>query len=789
MSHRRTVPPAVVVSINNDEEDEESSSEEESSSDEDSLEEATGTALPNDAPPEDSSDDDTSSEDAASNGTWRSASRALEVDDFDDGYNDMESCADTDYWEENNAADEWLLKFPEGSRRLYNRLFIVESYGGAVETPCSKSSITQYLLRLPLEIRIQIYKYHFNSYLDDRPRHPQEAHTVFKDREKKVVPKIILNYGSQDLSFYLSDPLLRTSRQFRYEALPVLFGMRAFTLDYLPALPYFVDFLGPSGCQMVSYLDIWDSLNLKDMELSPGRQQKFKYQIKDFDMFPSLQHLRIVLSFRLPKLVNTNEDSEDEPELPAHPWFDPGDFFVDPVSDEWEIKEEAVPKMRREHLEDFWPEYDALQKLKVPHFTLAMTRGKQYFEFDRDYGAFPQLARSMQPISSLKEPPLFSMPVVVPDVPETLVMDEAPTNLTEATSSPSKIALVPAEISLKALVELPIPVEAPSDIVEAPSTLLETTAVAEESLTVPANTPSDSLEAPSTLIETTAVAEEPFTTIVDTSINVKTVPSTATDTKPSETLAEVPVSGLTVAVTEALNMTLQPSALSAGTGAEGDDIKPTWQDTDDQAHNVLPIYNFFRDFFVHRTRSKIRGDTPGARTSMKQICDFATFPRALGTTGSIMRDCPLCYAIHRHCGYHGVPKQLPCAMKINGVKMSEEELVVQFDNLSYGAVRRASRAVVEAFEGFSYFARIWTTLDYLQWAEPPHRELLEGLDQALDHGWTGDAINKTNVPVWAVFYREVVSAMKLNKSMQHFDNPSGQYGRGRRRRHRTAQFI
>jgi hypothetical protein len=193
---------------------------------------------------------------------------------------------------------------------------------------------------------------------------------------------IRLTSTNEELKFWLSTALLQTSRQLRSEAMFILFSSRVITVEWLPAIPRFVEFLGKEGCAMVRYLDIWDTLNL-----SWDNKAEYRDILASVMHFSGLQHLRIVVDWGLRKsgLWSARTSS----------WFDDNDWKQDGT-----LKEDAVPKMRSEDIEKHWPEYEILKNLKTQKFTLATAPehlwAVGYLEFDRIHGAYPEICKSMR---------------------------------------------------------------------------------------------------------------------------------------------------------------------------------------------------------------------------------------------------------------------------------------------------------------------------------------------------------------------------------------------------------
>jgi hypothetical protein len=208
----------------------------------------------------------------------------------------------------------------------------------------------------------------------------KEEYVPFLDRDGREIQRIRLSSEDVELKFWLSTALLQTSRQLRFEAMSILFKNRIITVEWLPVLPRFVEFLGKEGCDMVRYLDIWDTLNLQEVE-----SDRYRDILMSILHFSHIQHLRIVLDVGLSYTgVRSNRTNS---------WLD-----VDEWTQDGKFKKHAVPKMRSEDIESHWPEYEVLKNMKIQKFTLAVetSRGNAYLEFDRTYGAFPGLSKSMQ---------------------------------------------------------------------------------------------------------------------------------------------------------------------------------------------------------------------------------------------------------------------------------------------------------------------------------------------------------------------------------------------------------
>lgn len=330
----------------------------------------------NNPPPQSAPDDSSSISEAGSTSSWwgsetsNEACDEREMDSLAD-----EGCADEAYWEEDTAVDPWLARFLGGTSVLYPQLFVVKPRGGMVHTP-SRYPNNDSLLHLPSEIRNRIYRHYFDR--DEEVKRPKEMHAPFRDREGIEMQRICLGSSFVELKFWLSTALLQTSRQLRFEAMSIFFRNRVITVEWLPVLPRFVEFLGKEGCAMVRYLDIWDALNIQGYNNAGYRDI-----VTSIMHFSGLQHLRIVVSWDVCYLRNDRTLS----------WFDQNEWKHDRT-----LTKQAVPKMRSEDIERHWPEYEVLKNLKAQKFTFAVETpwADGYLEFDRSHGAYPKISKSMQ---------------------------------------------------------------------------------------------------------------------------------------------------------------------------------------------------------------------------------------------------------------------------------------------------------------------------------------------------------------------------------------------------------
>jgi hypothetical protein len=286
-----------------------------------------------------------------------------------------EGCADEGYWDDETDADAWLARFPGGTSALYPQLFLVKPRGGKVVTPTRYPDRTDSFLHLPSEIRNRIYLHYFDG--DEEVRRPKESYAPFQNREGIAMQRILLGSENVELKFWLSTALLQTSRQLRHEAMFILFSNRAITVEWLPALPRLVEFLGKKGCAMVRYLDIWDTLNVQGEDIAG-----YKEIITSIMQFPDLLHLRIVISWGT-RLWSDRTSS----------WLDASERNGNGTA-----KEDAIPQMRAEGIDLHWPECDVLKKLKAQKFTLAVTSfsADRYLEFDRSYGPLSEIIKLIQ---------------------------------------------------------------------------------------------------------------------------------------------------------------------------------------------------------------------------------------------------------------------------------------------------------------------------------------------------------------------------------------------------------
>ena len=298
---------------------------------------------------------------------------------------------DEEFWEEDTSAVAWLARNPGGTPLLYPKLFVIKPRGRGgrvVISPSHHSNGSVSFLQLPSEIRNRIYGYYFD--IDDEVKHPEEERAPFHDHDGNEIQRICLSTENVELKFWLSTALLQSSRQLRYEAMYLLFSRRVFTVEWLPALPRFVQFLGAKGCAMVRYIDIWDSMDFQGED-----NAIYQYFITSITQFSSIRHLRIVLAWS----INHSRQGRDR----IQSWFNRDEwlqswFNSDDRSHKGALKKHAVPKMRSEEVERYWPEYEILKNLKAEKFTLAVetTFGNRYLEFDRNHGAYLDICKSMK---------------------------------------------------------------------------------------------------------------------------------------------------------------------------------------------------------------------------------------------------------------------------------------------------------------------------------------------------------------------------------------------------------
>lgn len=543
-----------------------------------------------------------------------SESSSSEASDHDEAANDgdeqdVDSAADSEFWEEDRAADEWLARYPAGIDLLYPQLFVVQPLESKVTTPSQESQASDGtdpffpFFSLPSEIRNRIYGHYFDNLRDESDNltpwnaSPSHNRLMFRDRKGNIKERVIITSTNDELRFWLSTELLATSRQVRYEAMSNFFRNRVMTVDWLPALARFVDFMGKQGCDMVYYLDIWDFLN----ERGEGDGAVYRDIIANVMHFSRLQHLRIVLSWD---------------EKNSHSWFDSDE------TTQGKPAKRALPKMRSEDVESRWPEYAVLTQLKAQKFTLAMEDkfGNRYSEFDRTHGAYPEVTRLMRTPSTTM--PLASVSV---------------------TASPSS-----------------------------PQALKARTAIEPQSL--------EASEA-----------------------------------------------------NETCSCTVTPGA---ELGDEESD-SPIWQDTDALADNIIPLYNFVREY--------ANGRHVYRRTEMS-LKRFATFPTAKKSTGPIMRGCAFCYLGESHCGYHAVPDQPPFELNLRDEDTEEdmEILNTRFEDISYPDMRDACQDVVLWMASLRDFEwdKVRALFDYQGWFDMSNSttiHLLEG-------------VNKDEVPPWDMLY-------------------------------------
>ena len=198
----------------------------------------------------------------------------------------------------------------------------------------------------------------------------------------------------------------------------------------------------------------------------------------------------------------------------------------------------------------------------------------------------------------------------------------------------------------------------------------------------------------------------------------------------------------------------------------GDDtVNPTWQEADSLANKTIPLYNFVRDYF-HKIRLQLHAVTSEGTAPRH---NFDTFPTALRSTGSLMRDCAFCYLRNRHCRYHAVPDQPPFESRRPENSDAEEGAVIMeafFKNMSFVVMKTACCDAVQIVDDpmLSDFYQACVVFEYIGWLESPIEECLVLLDAAVETGcWTGKAIDKEEVPPWDVMYRAVRSYYRAHR--------------------------
>ena len=310
------------------------------------------------------------SDEDADNGRHRNEQ---DQDDFD-----VEMAfADREYWEEERKADAWLARYPGV---LYPNLFIVAADKTNGEVHSTRRSIDQpcHLLRLPIELRRLVYEHYLS--VEDEGQHADEDFEPFPTSQNNLIGRILLDGGDLDFKHLLSTPLLRVSRQSRFEALPVLLGSSVFTIEWLEVLPRFVHFLGPQGLAMVRYLGLWDFY-----DLSGVHRQKHHALMTNLTAFPGLKHLRIVLC--------TPWGSA------ARAFFDSNDIIPSLLK----IKEGAKPRMKPNETQAQYLGFYILEEVSAHSFTMAWDEltpeepaASRYWEFEQEYGPFYGLKKRMR---------------------------------------------------------------------------------------------------------------------------------------------------------------------------------------------------------------------------------------------------------------------------------------------------------------------------------------------------------------------------------------------------------
>lgn len=310
-------------------------------------------------------DSETTDEDSLSHPTYG--------DEHDIAIDGVNAKADDNFYAADAEYDAWLATHPGGLPKLYPHLFVVTSSRGLIVTPAEDPSEPLQLPNLPQEVKNMIY---LECMLDvvetDAPSDVNRLWTVQFD----------LDDGAQ-LKALLTSPILQTSRQSRFEALPEFFRNIIFTTSWLPDLAKFSKFLDHAGRNFVRNLTLTDDLNLK-------HQHPYSYMcvMRELQAFKRLDYLSIVLVDTHPNMALS----------PSEVWFD-----ADDLDNHGNPKAQARPKMR---LADFgedtpgardmlWPEYAILEEVSTQEFVMVFDSAVGRFLFDENVEAMADLKITM----------------------------------------------------------------------------------------------------------------------------------------------------------------------------------------------------------------------------------------------------------------------------------------------------------------------------------------------------------------------------------------------------------
>lgn len=268
--------------------------------------------------------------------------------------------------------ETWLATNPGGTASLYPELLVIRPCEGGVTTPAEDKSQPRQFLGLPREIRDWIYRAYFDCH------DPEDEFEGFKSGAVRAagadgLPFITVGRDNLLLKYWLRLPLLKISRQFRHEALPVFLQNFVFIVHWLPDLPRFADFLGPLARSMVRHMDVWDNFDMQRLQ-TPG----YLKLLSSLRAFQRLHDLNLILC----RGANFSD------------WFDAHELHPRGRNKGYP-RSGFLPKMRLDSA-GVWPEQSILQDLCIKEFTLLRGSTSGETKFDMSHGALPVLVNAMR---------------------------------------------------------------------------------------------------------------------------------------------------------------------------------------------------------------------------------------------------------------------------------------------------------------------------------------------------------------------------------------------------------
>lgn len=186
---------------------------------------------------------------------------------------------------------------------------------------------------------------------------------------------------------------------------------------------------------------------------------------------------------------------------------------------------------------------------------------------------------------------------------------------------------------------------------------------------------------------------------------------------------------------------------------EDDSQIPTGQDTDGLGDRSIPLYNFLVEYLRDHPQDW------GRDTGYKSFSDaLSTFPIAPKSTGSMVRDCALCYLGNGHCGYHALPDPSPYPQLI-GPPYDKDNLPIPEPiarRVLYD-MRLVCELMVMGLENDEKLRRIFAVMDYIGWFDTPNivRHTLVNDQYPQFYRMIWEAARPGELPpTWEVLYQE-----------------------------------